>query len=322
MNVARIGLVGLVASAFALGCSDRAPPPPPAEQAALGGETAARVGTDVIPVLLVAKVAAAQHIAPREASRHLVDDAICANAARARGLDRQLPLAWRLVAARARFTADRLLADAKGAGPPNDSEIAELTARYWREVDRPVMLRTVHVVAQRPEQAPGKAPDPAAEPRARALADELKAAVASAKDADDFIAKAKAVPHPGVTVTAEQLGPFAEDGSTLDGNPMDATFAKGTFAFLGRAAPGETSGIVESQFGWHVVRLVERLPEERMPLEARRLAFTDEVYTQRAAAATQARRSALLATTPVQISTSAELLMRTLFAPAASGPTP
>lgn len=315
MRGARSVLAALLSLALSCSSEHGAPAPPPPEHAALGGEVAARVGSDVIPLALVVKVAAAQHIPPREALKRLVDDAVCANAARARGRDAERPASWYLTAARARITADRLLGEARQAGPATGAEIDELTLQYWREVDRPPAVRVVHAVALRP-----KKPDPAAEARARAVAEEIRLAVAEARDADDFLARAKAVPHPDVEVVAQPLSPFADDGyETEGGGRMDADFARAAFAVGG---PGVTSGVVESSFGWHVIRMVERIPEQRMALEARRLAFAEEAFMLRARKATQARVKAQQASAPVQILPSAPLLMESLLAKPAARPTP
>ena len=56
-------LVALVLLTSVVACSDDRHSPPP-QQAALGGEAAARVGTDVIPLSLVARVAVDQRITP------------------------------------------------------------------------------------------------------------------------------------------------------------------------------------------------------------------------------------------------------------------
>jgi peptidyl-prolyl cis-trans isomerase C len=306
MNVARRGAL---AAMLLLGasCGGERTTPPPAEQAALGGEVAARVGTDTIPLALVVKVAAAQHIKPREALDRLVDDAICANAARTRGLDREEPAIWLLTAARARATADRIAADAQAAGPATDAEIDELTKQYWREVDRPPAVRVVHVLLNRAQ--PNK-PDAAADARARALMPGLRAAVLDAKDADDFIAKANAFPHEGAVLTAQRLPTFAADGAdTEDLGRMDPVFAKGAFTLQ---KPGDTSEIIESSFGWHVIRLVEVVPEQRMGVEARRVAFRDEVFIERARAMVEARLKTLRAANPVQISPAADTLTRSV----------
>ncbi len=314
-RVSRVALASLLGSSLSCGGSHEAPAP--AEQAALGGEIAARVGADVIPVSLVGKVAAAQHVTPREALKRLVDDAIASNAARANGLDRALPTVWWLTAARGRVTADHILADAKRAGPPTDDEINTFSARYWREVDRPPAIRVVHAVVR-----PKNKPDAEAAEHARVYAGRLRDAVLDAKDADDFIAKAKALPaDPANEVTAEKLPAVTEDGKSIENDQqLDSTFAKGAFAI---AAPGMTSAIVETSFGWHVIRLLERIPEQRMPYETRRVAFADEAITMRAAAATKARIEALrTAKAAIEIAPSAEILMRSLIDTAGRGPAP
>ena len=312
-RLARAALACLLVSS---GCSGTHESPAPAQQTALGGEMAARVGQDVIPVSLVAKVAAAQHVTADEALKRLVDDAVAANAARAKGLDHELPTVWHLTAARGRVTADRLLADARRAGPPTDDEVKTLSERYWREVDRPPAVRVVHAVVRTPEK-----PDPAASERARALAAQLRDAVVDAKDADDFIAKAKAVPtNSDVKVTAEKLPALTEDGQSIESQQQfDPAFAKGAFAI---AEPGTTSAPVQTSFGWHVIRLLERIPEQRMPFETRRIAFADEAITMRAGAATKALVEALQRSKPIEIAPSAEILMRSLLGTPGRGPAP
>jgi hypothetical protein len=313
LKTALLGL--LVVLVAPCGCGSERKEPPAAEQAELGGEVAARVGSEVIPLSLVTKVANAQHVDAREALRLLIDDAVTANAARARGLDRERPGAWRLTAARGRFVADRLLAEARKAGPPTDAEIVEMTRQYWREVDRPPTIRVVHGVVRRPKKE-----DPAAEARAKAFAEELRGAVVGAKDGAEFLDKGKALPHPGVEVVLEALPAFADDGFVSEGEgKMDDAFTKGAYAL---ASVGDTSPIVESQFGWHVIRLVEKVPEQRMPLDARRIAFTDEVYVRRARAATQALLDARKSQVRVEIAPSAEQVMRSLLETSGHGPTP
>ena len=127
VSVCRTAFAGIVSLALSTSCGTERPAPPSGtERSALGGDVAARVGDEVIHVALVAKVAADQRVSADEALRRLVDDAIVASAARSRGMERTTD--WRLRSARARFTADKLLADAKAKGPPTDEEVQDLLA--------------------------------------------------------------------------------------------------------------------------------------------------------------------------------------------------
>jgi len=288
----------------ALSCSDGHGPAP--HQAALGGETAARVGLDLIPLSLVSRVAADQRVTVREALQRLIDDAIAANGARGRGLDRSSRASWLQTAARGRWMADRILAEARQGGPPSDDEINEVTARHWREIDRPVAVRVVHALVQKP-----KASDGGSLTRARALAADLRAAVLAATDTEDFQARAKAVPHPPeLDVVVQPLPPFASDGRLTDGEGgMVPAFATAAHALT---AVGETSAVVESPFGWHVIRLAERIPEQRMPMEARRAALTEEAFMMRAHKATEALLETHRAGATVEIPPSSQSLMQSL----------
>lgn len=302
----RAGPLFVIVAACALGsCESQKAPPPRVqdENATLGGEIAAQVGGEKIPLHLVASVAKKQKISPREAARKVIDDAIAAQAAKARGLDQQPPAAWLLVAARGRFAADKIFEEARKAGPPTDEEVNVLSEVYWHEVDRPPTIRVVHAVAQ-----PKK---PENEAAARAVAVAIRAAVDDATSAEDFLAKAKTVvAPPEVNVIAQPLPAFTQDGwSSEMENGVDPVFAKGAFAL---SLIGATSQPYKTQFGFHVVRLVERMPEHRLPFETRRTMFTDEAAKLRARNSTKRRIQALRAAHRIEVSTAAESLMRSV----------
>lgn len=276
--------------------------PPPEQSAALGGEVAARVGDQTIPLSVVATVADAQKISTREAVRRLADDEVAATAARRHDLERRQPTAWRLVAARARFTSDRILDEAKRGGPPTDDEVKSLSLRHWQEVDRPPTIGVIHVVVLHPKKAELVS-------QARALATAIHEAVKTTTNAADFEKAANGVAHDAALQTkVESLPPFADDGFVAQGGGrLDEAFTKGAYTLT---SPGDTTQVVESTFGWHVIRLLERFPEQRMPFETRRAAFKEEALAMRGHNLIEARLQTLRQANVVTISPAAEQLMR------------
>lgn len=272
-----------MAAACACGSPSGSAPAP--SYGALGAGEVARVGSVSVGAPLVAAVAESRGTDARTAAGSLVQDALAAEGARAERLDSTPELAWASTVALARRVPIALAREAHAAGPPTDDELATLS------VVHAVVLRTHSL-------------EPS---RGLAIAGAIAEAVAGARDADDFEARAAAVSRQ-VRTSIERLPPFDATGRMTDGNQVDADFVAGAFAL--RAA-GDTSPVVETSFGWHVIRLVGRALPTGADLEARRVEVTPMVDALRArillASTIRARRD----TTRIEVSAAAaELLSR------------
>jgi parvulin-like peptidyl-prolyl isomerase len=269
----------------------------PVETAKLGGTTVAVAGTVAIDASLVEAVARKDGKPPRAAVDDLVYDAVLAQGALEKKLDRSAGVHVAERAVLARVVTDRLARDAAAKGPPTDEELAKVSERHWREVDLPEQARVVHAVVM--------TKDPEKKKRMRAVAEDLRRAVLGAKDEQDFIARAKSVDAQGLEIRPEALTPFVADGRVVAGGQLAKPFVDAAFAL----SPGETSAIVETQFGLHVIRMLERLPPKLVPNEERRTMFHDEVVAVRAHDAYAALLADQRRRTPVAIDPAADAIM-------------
>lgn len=263
----------------------------------LGGDVCARIDDRVaISSELVRRAAVEGRVTKDEALERLVSDAIGAEEALAAKVDERPETRARIRAALARSVVERAQAEAKALGPPTDDEVKGLSFVLWYDVDRPVMRASVHAVVMRPKSDAEIA-------RAREMAATIRTAVLPASTAEAMMALAKAtVPGPGLEVKVEALPPVASDGYLRDNSTFDKDYVKALFAI---PAVGGTSGVVESAFGFHVIRLVDIQPEHRIPFEERRRMFTAEAQARRAKASIERIVTELRGSRKVEISPAA-----------------
>lgn len=243
-----------------VGCSNGGPPPS-VSTSSLPAGAAARVANELVSAATVARIAERQGLPPRAAVELAISDALFAVEARAslpvgsaRSIER---------AAAARSLLEQLGRDTEQAGPPTPAELAELVRERWLDFDRPPAARTTHAVV-RNEQ-------PERDARARAVAENLEHAVRGARSGDELMRLAKAVPSDGFEIRAENVPFVTADGR--DFQPQGGGFKAGRGGFdldysraaNGLANPGDQTGLVKSQFGYHVIRLEERLPALVVP---------------------------------------------------------
>lgn len=274
------------------GCSSDGPPP---QRAELEGEAVARVGDEVITTEMVAAIASEQHLTPPEALELATFDALVAAEAKHRHLD--VSKHRQLQGALARVLLGELANEARAQGPATDEEVEMFTRSKWIDVARPEAVMVVHAVVQIPKDADERAlavakrVREAVEPAAK-LARETtapdntpRAGVPPPSDPprDLFVRLAKEVDPNGLKLTAEPLWPIGSDNLSVQierRDMYDPAFVSGAFKLEERGALSEP---FRSDFGFHVVLLLDRLPGSMLSLDERRRYFHRLVIHERVA---------------------------------------
>lgn len=301
------GLRGLVLLLGVCGsCSEGAQQP--AQSANLPSGVVARVGNLDVPDTSVARIAATQKVSARVACERAIADALFASWLSA-DIGSRPVVAVAERAAHARVLVETMEQRAARAGPPRDDEIERLTRERWLDLDRPEAVRVVHFVVRvmKPEQ----------EERARQLAATLAKEQREVSDPQQFLrqisARSATLKAEGMELRAERLPYVTADGRTFEmdapvpqeGPRFDETFSKSAHALR---APGEQSGVVKTPFGYHVLLLEERLPEQRTSPEERRTLLHREVLARRAQQEIRELVAELKARTAVELSRAADEL--------------
>ncbi|MHC4520425.1 MAG: peptidylprolyl isomerase, partial [Planctomycetota bacterium] len=155
---------------------------------------------------------------------------------------------------RAGLARQRLL-EAQWAGKidVNDAAAKTYYDRNTKEFESPEQVRASHILIKPQVTDPNSDPN-VAKVAARAKAEKL---VGEIKDGADFAELAKANPgDPGSAAKGGDLGFFPR-------GKMVKPFEEAAFAMQ----PGEVSDIVESRFGYHIIKVTERKEASVTPFE-------------------------------------------------------
>ncbi len=228
-----------------------------------------------VPRALIERLVRERGIDPERARAMAAEDALFADY-----LERQKPAAAASLknVALARALLASLSRETDQQGPPTDAEVALVMAERWYEFDRPRMVRILHaVVLSEAENA-----------AAIAVAERIHAAVVDAPKQGDFRKLAGAVPADGFTVKLEKLPPMAPDGRAVDpkeppppGYPLQQFVSEFAAAAQRMTRVGETSEVVRTPFGYHVLRLLEVLEPKRTNPEELRVSLDREIKDRR-----------------------------------------
>jgi peptidyl-prolyl cis-trans isomerase C len=291
-----------VFGALLVGCSSSSEPVAATAHTELPAGIVARVGEHEIAATTVTSIAAAQGLKLPTALDRAIGDALFAVAQRS-DPERRDTVAVALRSAHARALVERFHAAARAVGPPTAAEVNALTAERWKELDRPVAVRTSHAVAV--------VSDPAQAEAARKLAERVAKEVAGIADPKEFRERASELSGGPISLKVEQLPPVTPDGRAFDpagvhpDGQFDAVFAAAAHAI---AAAGQHSPVVETRFGFHVILLEERLPPQQPPFDERRELLEPDVVARRARSKIDALVATLRRDTELEVSRSADEL--------------
>ena len=237
-------------------------------------------GAQPIPSSALAAIAQSRGLSIDESLRSVAADVRLADVATEKGIAATPAASWALTAALARADLESIGRSARDMGPVQPFE---------RE-----KLRVIHAVVRRGGGM--------SESRGPEIAREIRSAVIGGRTAEQFEADASRVArdYPGLRI--ERLPVFDITGATGEGGGFDSDFVAAAFELK---APGDTSEVSETRFGWHVIRLLERIAPDSDPPAG----FLQDVIEARARKMTRALLQSQRRQVRVDVSRGAELEM-------------
>ena len=145
---------------------------------------------------------------------------------------------------RAQALYEGLVIECKEEDPPSEEEINAFYEENKASMVSPAAVTASHILLTDAEHTDEK----------RA---EIQSILDKAKGGEDFAELAKQYSDDGSASNGGSLGTFAKDGQ------MVAEFETAAFAL----EAGEISDIVETQFGFHIIKVTEKFPEVQLPID-------------------------------------------------------
>jgi len=156
----------------------------------------------------------------------------------------------------------------------SDADVRKEYDDHIKELTRPENVTVAHILVQLDENA-DEAADKAAKAKIDAIYDELL------KDPSQFGKIAAEKSDCPSKADEGKLPAFEKDGEILEGGRMDQTFTDAAFAI---EKVGQITKPVKTQFGYHIIKLLEKAPEEVVPFEKLKDRITEFLAAEKAQA--------------------------------------
>jgi peptidyl-prolyl cis-trans isomerase D len=160
-----------------------------------------------------------------------------------------------------------------GEAQVSDAEVQKYYDEHAAEYDKPEQVHARHILFR---FAPGATAEDKAKVRQHA-----QEVLAKVKAGEDFAALAKQYSEDASAAQGGDLGTFTR-------GKMVAPFERAAFSL----APGETSDLVESPFGLHIIKVESKEPAHTQTLDEVRAQITDKLKQEKARELAQARAEA------------------------------
>ena len=147
-----------------------------------------------------------------------------------------------------------------------DQEAKTYYDKNPEDFKNPEMVRASHILIQPDTQVPGVDPNQA-KAQAKAKAEDLLSKI---RGGEDFAELAK----------THSSCPSAANGGDLDyfkRGEMDAPFEKAAFEL----APGQVSGVVETSYGFHIIKVTDHRPARIIPFEEAKAGIVEKLATEK-----------------------------------------